>query len=79
MAKDFILKQFIAGSLVLFGIIMSWLVHKAYILISLWVAYGLIFAGITNSCLMGMLLMKFPYNKKQYKSKTGGGTCSISQ
>lgn len=69
----------IAGSLMLFGIIMAWLVHKAFIFVSVWVACGLIFAGITNSCLMGMLLMKLPYNKKMYQPKTGGGTCSISQ
>jgi len=69
----------IAGSLMVLGIIMAWLVNKAFILISIWVACGLIYAGITNSCLMGMLLMKLPYNKKMYKPKSGGGTCSISQ
>lgn len=69
----------IAGSLVLSGIIMAWLVHGAFIWISIWVSCGLIFAGMTDNCLMGMLLMKLPYNKKSYKTKTGGGTCSISQ
>lgn len=69
----------IAGSLMLLGIILAWLVNHAFIFISAWVACGLIFAGLTNNCLMGMLLMKLPYNKKLYKSKVGGGTCSISQ
>lgn len=68
----------IAGSLVLLGIALAWLVNLAFIWISVWVACGLIFAGVTNSCLMGMLLMKLPYNKKMYKIKMGGGTCSIS-
>ncbi|NQT33295.1 MAG: MBL fold metallo-hydrolase [Candidatus Omnitrophica bacterium] len=71
--------RIIAGSLVLTGIILAWLVNLAFIWISVWVSCGLIFAGITNSCLMGILLMKLSYNKKIYKSKTGGGTCSISQ
>jgi glyoxylase-like metal-dependent hydrolase (beta-lactamase superfamily II) len=71
--------RLIAGILMLAGIILAWLTHPAFILISAWVAFGLIFAGLTNNCLMSMLLMKLPYNKRQYKTKLGGGTCSISQ
>ena len=70
--------RLISGGLVLSGILLSWFVHPAFIFISLFVSCGLIFAGITDSCLMGMLLMKLPYNKKLYKTKLGGGTCSIS-
>lgn len=69
----------IAGSLVLSGIAAAWLFDPAFILVSLFVASGLIFAGLTDTCLMGMLLMKLPYNKKMYKAQMGGGTCSISQ
>lgn len=68
----------IAGTLVLFGIIMSWFVNWVFILISVFVSCGLIYAGLTDNCLMGMLLMKLPYNKKLYKTKLGGGTCSVS-
>lgn len=66
-----------AGLLILFGIVMAQLAHGGFIWVSIWVACGLIFAGITNSCLMGMMLMRLPYNKKIYKPKTRGGTCSI--
>jgi glyoxylase-like metal-dependent hydrolase (beta-lactamase superfamily II)/rhodanese-related sulfurtransferase len=69
----------IAGGLILLGIILAWLIHWAFIFISVWVACGLILAGLTDNCLMGMLLMKLPYNKRMYKAKLGGGTCSISQ
>lgn len=69
--------RFIAGSLVLFGIIMAWLVHWSFVFISVFVSCGLIYAGLTDNCLMGTLLMKLPYNKKLYKTKLGGGTCSI--
>lgn len=70
--------RIIAGSLVLLGVILSFLLHGAFIFISVFVSCGLIFAGITDNCLMGILLMKLPYNKKLYKTKSGGGTCSIS-
>jgi glyoxylase-like metal-dependent hydrolase (beta-lactamase superfamily II)/rhodanese-related sulfurtransferase len=70
--------RLIAGSLVLLGIMMSWLLHWAFIFVSVFVSSGLIYAGLTDNCLMGMLLMKLPYNKKLYKTKSGGGTCSIS-
>ena len=69
--------RIIAGSLVLLGIIMSWLLHWAFIFIPAFVSCGLIYAGLTDNCLMGMLLMKLPYNKNLYKTKLGG-TCSIS-
>jgi len=68
----------IAGSLVLIGILMSGFLHPGFIAISIFVACGLIYAGLTDSCLMGMLLMKLPYNKKLYGAKTGSGTCSVS-
>ena len=68
----------IAGGLVLTGIILAWLLHWGFIFISVFVGSGLVYAGLTDNCLMGMLLMKLPYNKNLYKSKLGGGTCSIS-
>ncbi|MHC4395607.1 MAG: MBL fold metallo-hydrolase [Planctomycetota bacterium] len=70
--------RLIAGSLMLLGIIMSWLLHWAFIYLSVFVCCGLVYAGLTDNCLMGALLMKLPYNKKLYKTKLGGGTCSIS-
>ena len=67
----------IAGSMVLVGVILAWLVHPAFIIISAFVGCGLIFAGITDNCMMGMMLMKLPYNKKLYKTGPGGGTCAV--
>jgi len=69
--------RLIAGGLALLGILLSWLIHWAFIFISVFVSCGLIFAGLTDNCLMGMLLMKLPYNKKLYKTKLGGGTCAM--
>jgi hypothetical protein len=70
--------RLIAGSLVLSGIAAAFLVHWAFILIPIFVSCGLIYSGLSDNCLMGMLLMNLPYNKKLYKAKLGGGTCSIS-
>lgn len=69
--------RIIAGSLVLTGILLSVFLNKSFIFISIFVSCALIYSGITDNCLMGMLLMKLPYNKKMYKAKLGGGTCSI--
>ncbi|MFC1548712.1 MBL fold metallo-hydrolase [Candidatus Omnitrophota bacterium] len=69
--------RLIAGILVLTGTLLGLLANKWFFAIPVFVSSGLIFAGITDSCLMGMLLMKLPYNKKMYKAKLGGGTCAM--
>lgn len=64
----------IAGSLVLIGALLT-LVNLWFIVIPLFVGSGLLFAGITDNCMMGLLLMKLPYNKKP--ASTGGGSCAM--
>ena len=70
--------RIMAGSIVLSGILLSWFIHPYFIGISVFVAGGLIYAGLIDNCMMGMLLMKLPYNRKLYQAKSGAGTCSIS-
>jgi rhodanese-related sulfurtransferase len=69
--------RLIAGSLVLAGIFLAIFAHWAFIFIPVFVSCGLVYSGLTDNCLMGMLLMKLPYNKKLYKTKLGGGTCAM--
>lgn len=69
--------RMIAGILVLLGIVLSFILHPAFIVLSIFVSCGLIYAGMTDNCMMGMLLMKLPYNKNLYKAKSGGGTCAM--
>ncbi|MDD5568658.1 MAG: rhodanese-like domain-containing protein, partial [Candidatus Omnitrophica bacterium] len=69
--------RLIAGSLVLAGMLLALFAHWAFILIPVFVSCGLVYSGLTDNCLMGMLLMKLPYNKKLYKTKLGGGTCAM--
>ena len=51
-----------AGTLVLMGAVLGWLIHPAFIGLSAFIGAGLIFAGITNTCGMGMLLASMPWN-----------------
>ena len=50
-----------AGSLVLLGAALAF-VHPAFIGLSAFVGAGLVFAGITDTCGMGMMLARMPWN-----------------
>jgi hypothetical protein len=52
-----------AGSMVLLGAILGWLVQPAFIGLSAVVGAGLVFAGITDTCGMGMILARMPWNQ----------------
>lgn len=54
-----------AGALVLTGVLLAWLVHPAFIGLSAFVGAGLVFAGVTDFCGMGLLLAKLPWNKRK--------------
>jgi len=51
-----------AGSLVLLGAVLGWLVNPAFIGLSAFVGAGLIFAGLTDTCGMGLILSRMPWN-----------------
>ena len=52
-----------AGSLVLLGATLGWLVDPAFIGLSAFIGAGLVFAGITDTCGMGMMLARMPWNR----------------
>jgi hypothetical protein len=52
-----------AGSLVLLGVILGWQVHPGFYGLSAFVGAGLLFAGVTDTCGMGILLSKMPWNQ----------------
>ena len=54
-----------AGSLVLAGVILSYAVHPWFIGLSAFVGAGLVFAGVTDWCGMGLLLAKAPWNQQR--------------
>ena len=53
-----------AGSLVLIAIALALAVHWAFIFLAAFVGAGLVFAGITDFCGMGLLLAKMPWNNR---------------
>jgi rhodanese-related sulfurtransferase len=61
-----------AGSLVVLSVLLGWLVHPALFGLAAFVGAGLVFAGVTDWCGMGLLLARMPWNQV----KGGGGTCS---
>lgn len=52
-----------AGLLVLVGVILGLTVHRGFLGISGFVGAGLTFAGLTDTCAMGMMLAKMPWNR----------------
>jgi rhodanese-related sulfurtransferase len=52
-----------AGSLVLLGAALGWFLNPAFIGLPAFVGAGLIFAGITDTCGMGMILARMPWNQ----------------
>ena len=52
-----------AGSLVLLGVILSIFVNPYFIILTGFVGAGLIFAGLTDWCGMGLLLARAPWNR----------------
>ena len=52
-----------AGSLVLLGAALGWFVDPAFVALPAVVGAGLCFSGITDSCAMGMLLARMPWNQ----------------
>ncbi len=52
-----------AGSLVFVGTLLGWFVHRDFFVIPAFIGAGLTFAGISNTCGMGMLLAKMPWNR----------------
>jgi len=53
-----------AGSLVFTGVALGWFVHPGFFGLSAFVGAGLVFAGITDWCGMGLLIAKAPWNQK---------------
>lgn len=52
-----------AGSLVLLGAGLGWFVHPGFIGLSAFVGAGLVFAGVTDTCGMAMLLARMPWHR----------------
>lgn len=56
--------QIAAGSLILLGMVLGFLVHPAFYLLAAFVGAGLTFAGVTGFCGMARLLRVMPWNRR---------------
>ena len=61
-----------AGLLVLVGAALGWLVHPGFFGLSAFVGAGLVFAGVTDTCGMGLLLARMPWNRATDPAATCG-------
>jgi rhodanese-related sulfurtransferase len=52
-----------AGSLVLIGALLGYFAHPYWIALAAFVGAGLVFAGITDTCGLGLLLARMPWNR----------------
>ena len=52
-----------AGGLVLTGVILGFLLNPAFFALAAFIGAGLVFAGITDWCGMGLLLARAPWNR----------------
>lgn len=55
--------RIVAGALAATGAGLALLAGSAFALLPLFVGSGLVFAGVTDTCAMGMLLSRLPYNR----------------
>ncbi len=58
-----------AGSLVLLGTVLGAFVHQYFLGLAGFVGAGLFFSGVTDTCAMGMLLAKMPWNRVPTEAK----------
>ncbi|WP_404305482.1 rhodanese-like domain-containing protein [Neorhodopirellula lusitana] len=64
--------RILAGFLALLGAVLGFFVHPYFVGLSAFVGAGLMFAGITDTCGMGMMLSKMPWNQCG-----ATGSCSV--
>ena len=55
--------RMVAGALVALGSLAALMVSSLWVILPLAVGSGLVFAGATDTCAMGMLLARMPYNR----------------
>jgi rhodanese-related sulfurtransferase len=55
--------RIVAGSLILIGVVLGFTVHPYLFGLAGFVGAGLVFAGVTDTCGMGLLLARMPWNQ----------------
>lgn len=68
--------RIVAGSLVLVGSLLAWFMHPWFLALPAFVGGGLVFAGVSDTCGMGMVLAKMPWNRVDAQTQT---QCSMKR
>lgn len=63
-----------AGLMVLLGIALGAWVHVGFLGVAAFVGAGLVFAGLTDTCGMGLLLARMPWNRRH--AEEAGSSCA---
>lgn len=66
-----------AGTLVFIGSVLGYLVNPAWIALSAFVGAGLVFAGVTDTCGLAMVIARMPWNTRK-PSSSKPSCCSMS-
>jgi rhodanese-related sulfurtransferase len=67
-----------AGCLVLLGLTLAWTVSAYFLILTAFVGCGLVFAGVTDWCGMGLLLARAPWNRGNTGTRAACGATSAS-
>lgn len=59
--------RIVSGLLVLFGIAMAYTINLTFIWLAILVSMGMVISGVTNSCALGLLIKRMPWNQKVEK------------
>ncbi len=68
-----------AGLLVLLGVSVGYFVHPIGLALAAFIGGGLVFAGVTDTCGMGMLLARMPWNKAKGPSNATASAASAER
>lgn len=66
--------QVVAGSLIVIFSLLSMFVTVNFLFATLFIGSGLLFAGLSGTCLMANILAKMPWNKSPHKPKLSPAT-----
>lgn len=70
--------RIVAGLLIVAGTMLAATISPWFLVIPGFVGAGLTFAGLSNTCGMGMILARMPWNKSlKVQDCAGGGCCSL--
>ena len=63
--------RILAGSLTFIGVALGVFVHPWFLALAAFIGAGLVFAGVTDTCGMAMMLGKMPWNQSSMASSSG--------